>query len=381
MRIILLALLFAFCVVGGCLAMEDSKELRLNDLTSEWERLEPDLIWGFHNLYNPRVVYNPTSGYPYLMWLFGWSAEDSNPDFPGADATFFARSKDLLKWEVWSGEAGWDTTMDPRKWVPVLTADDKGFDNVHNGDPSVVFHAGRYYMAFSSVGFDTRKDAEEVERLWVVSCVMGAVSDDGIHWTKSTSPIAIWEDEYTNGWEIVDGKIPPAAEDYYGSYHRPSLMWDQGHWRLWFDYFLPGTFVSLGYAENGGDFLEPAAWQIKRAGTEPLLRDFPNPSVVRAGEKYYAFSDAPNFPPEYGGDGRLLTMAISDDGLDWRVLGHLAPEGVESAHVPEAFVKRDAEGLWLYVFYSWKPQVEPWDYRYKKIRAIRKLLEPAPLVP
>jgi hypothetical protein len=74
-------------------------------------------------------------------------------------------------------------------------------------------------------------------------------------------------------------------------------------------------------------------------------------------------------------------MAVSEDGLDWRVLGHIAPEGVESAHVPEAFVKRDAKGLWLYVFYSWKPQTEPWDYRYKKIRAIRKLLEPAPLVP
>lgn len=353
-------------------------ELRLRDLTAEWETPATDLLWGFRNLYNPDVVaVRGDEEYPFRMFLFGWAADDDNPGYPGADAVFVARSRDLLKWEVYSGDAGWDTTMTPSRWVPVLCADAKPYDNVHNGDPSVVVRDGTFYMAFSSVGFDTVTDADGTQHTCVISCVMGARSADGIAWEKTAAPILIWDQEYVNRWAIVDGKIPGPPPGYQGSYHRPCLMRDKGRWRLWFDYFLEGTFVSMGYAENDGDFMDPADWKVVRAGDRPLLRDWPNTSVVRAGTEYYAFSDAPGYPTDWGGDGRQLTVARSRDGIEWEVQGHLRPCPGQSSHVPEALVHTDAEGTWLYLFYSWKPEVQPWDYRYKSIRFMRKLLTPA----
>jgi len=101
--------------------------------------------------------------------------------------------------------------------------------------------------------------------------------------------------------------------------------------------------------------------------------------VVKAGRWYYSLSDAAGYPANLGGDGRLLTLAESGDGLKWRILGHIRPEGMASSHVPEAIVERDASGLWLVVFYSWKPAGEagkPWDYRYKEIRWMRRRLGP-----
>jgi hypothetical protein len=64
-------------------------------------------------------------------------------------------------------------------------------------------------------------------------------------------------------------------------------------------------------------------------------------------------SDAPNYPPNIGGEGRMLTLARSRDGLDWEVLGHLEPEPGACSHVPEALVMDE----WLYIFYSSKPIV------------------------
>jgi hypothetical protein len=346
---------------------------RLADLTSEWEALPGCVLGGFRNLYNARVLRVPDSDYPYRMWLFGWAAEDDNPGYAGADAVFHARSRDLRAWEVYAGEGRWDATGDPSVWVPVLCAGTQPWDNIHAGDPSVVLRDGVYHMAYSSVGFDGVRDAEGKDHTYVVSCVMGATSPDGIHWTRSSRPILAWSEEFRNRWEIVNGKIGDPPPDYYGSYHRPSLLWDKGRWRLWFDYFVPGTFVSMGYAENEGDFLDPSSWQVVRAGDRPLIRDWPNPSVVRVGDRYMAFSDAPGYPAEWGGDSRQTTVAESPDGIEWTVTGHLRPWGRESCHVPEAFVDAAAEGgPWLYLFVAWKPDVQPWDYRYKEVRVLRK---------
>jgi hypothetical protein len=198
------------------------------------------------------------------------------------------------------------------------------------------------------------------------------------------APILIWKDEYKNRWALQDGKVGPAPPDYYGSYHRPSLLFDQGKWRLWFDYFHPGTFLSMGYAENQGAFLNPADWRVVRAEQAPLLKDWPNPAVIitplsmngERSRKYLSFSDAPNYPVEWGGDRRQLSLAESMDGLTWKILGHIRPEGLASSHVPEPFYLEDPHGeRWLYLFYSWKPERregEPWDYRYKEIRYIRQ---------
>jgi hypothetical protein len=347
---------------------------RLVDLTPGWEVCPKPMLSGFHNLYNPCVLQEPGAEYPFKMWFFGWSVQDVDPRYTG-DAIFFARARKLDAWEVYAGDAGWKCGMNAANYAPVLTATPKPHDGMANGDPSVVKRGDLYYMALSSVGFDARKDDKGVDRLYNVSCVLGATSPDGIHWTKTESPILIWSREFTNGWEIVDGRIPAASGDYYGSYHRPSLMFDDGKWKLWFDYFHPGTFVSMGYAENAGDFSKSSDWRVLRADDRPVLKDWPNPSVVRISGMYIAFSDAPNFPDTLGGDGRQLTMATSGNGVDWEVRGHIRPDGMASSHVPQAqVINLDGED-WLYVFYSWKPARRPdeaWDFRYKELRHIRQ---------
>lgn len=345
---------------------------RLVDLTGEWEILSESLLWGFHNLYNARVVQTPDPAYPYRMWLFGWASEEGNPGYPGYDAIYHARSADMAHWEVYAGDAQWDSAMDPSRWVPVLTAGEGAYDNFHAGDPSVVLHEGRFYMAYSSVGIAAPVGMPT--ELQVISCVMGAVSDDGIEWTRSPAPILLWPGEHATPWLLQNGSVGQPPPGYLGSYHRPSLLWDGGRWRLWFDYFLPGTFVSMGVAECSGEFLDPAAWSVLRADEKPLIRDWPNTSVVRVRNRYLAFADPPGFPTEWGGDGRQLTVAESADGLEWAILGHLRPQPGDSTHVPEAAVLTVDGREWLYLLYAWKPPSDPWDYRYKAIRALRRPL-------
>jgi len=369
-----LALLFLGCIApDGHRTAYAQDPTRLTDLTGQWETPRRDLLWNFDNLYNANVLYFPGREYPYLMWLFGWSAEDGNPAYPGADAIFHARSKDMLIWEVYSGNGTWDKTMDPSLWVPVLCAGTAPYDNVHNGDPSVVAKDGHYYMAFSSVGFDTVHKTDG-DHTYVISCVMGATSDDGIHWQKTSAPILIWDQEYTNRWEILNGQIPPAPRGYYGSYLRPCLMWDNGRWKIWFDYMLTGTFVSLGYAENQNAFMNPADWTVLRANTYPALHDWPNNCVVRVGSTYYSFADPPGYSAEYGGDGRLITMAKSINGWDWQILGHISPDGLDCSNVPEALVLHTEGRTWLYVYYAWRKNTAAGatpDFSYKKIRYMR----------
>ena len=352
-------------------------QTRLKDLSSEWEVNPKPFLSGFHNLYNPCVIHEPGKRYSFKMWFFGWPVSDVDTRFTG-DAIFYARARHLDQWEVYAGDVAgkptWETGMNPKAYTPVMTATLKAYDGMANGDPSVVKKNGVYYMALSSVGFDTRKNTDAKDHLYNVSCILGATSTDGIHWTKTDAPILIWQKEFEKPWEIVDGKIPPAASDYYGSYHRPSLLFDEGRWKLWFDYFHPGTFVSMGYAENTGDFMKPADWKILRADTAPLIKDWPNPSVVKANGTYYAFADAPDYPVELGGDSRQITMASSPDGLTWTILGHIRPNGLASSHVPQALVLKEKGITWLYVFYSWKPERKPgseWDFRYKELRVMR----------
>jgi len=351
-------------------ASRSGTETRQREVTAGWEITRKPLLRGFFNLYNACVLRVPDATYPFRMWLFGWAAEEGNPGYPGYDAIYCARGKDLAHWEVYAGDAGWDGSMTPSLWVPVVTASDAPYDNFHNGDPAVVLHDGVYHMAFSAVGIAPVTDAVGNQRLHLVSCVMAATSTDGLHWKKSEKPIALWSKEYADPWYLVDGKVGDPPPGHMGSYHRPALMYDSGRWRLWFDYYLPGTFLSLGVMENTAEFLRPEAWRLLRADQAPLLRNWPNACVVRAGKWLYSFSDAPYYPPEVGGEGRMLTMARSGDGLDWEVLGYLRPEPEACSHVPEALV---LDG-WLYVFYAYKPIVQPWDYRYKEIRMMRHRL-------
>ncbi|MBO4327555.1 MAG: hypothetical protein J5950_09820 [Clostridia bacterium] len=329
----------------------DTTRLRYNQLRS-FEVNDTPILTGVYNLYNFEVERVDDAEYPYRAWVFGESTGDpSNPD-TGYDSIFHGRSKDLQHWEMWcgdsSGKAVWDSSGDPSLWVPVLRRADKKYDSVHNGDPSAVYRNGRFYMAFSCVGFDNRGGIT-----YIVNNIMGAVSDDGIHWTKTDAPILIWDREYTEGWE-AGTPCPPST----GGYHRPSLMWDEEEqkWKMWFDYYLPGTFLSMGYAVNSGDFTDPSHWQLIHAEETPQLKDWPNPEVTKIDGKYYAFSDAPGYGVSRGGaqNDRQLVMAVSDNGWDWRVAGRILPEGKEwGTHLPQTFVDTAPDGVRrLYLFYS-----------------------------
>jgi hypothetical protein len=347
----------------------------MTDLTSKWEVNHQPILGPFYNLYNPCVVHEPGQPYPYKMWLFGWAAEEHNSSTVGGDAIYHARSKDMFHWEVYAGDDRWEVYAgDPKKFVPVLSRGQEKWNCWAAGDPSVVKKDDTYFMAYSSVGVETVVDADGSMKLHLINCVMGAKSTNGIDWSITKTPILVWGQEDANRWLLASGDNSKPPADYYGSYHRPSLLWDNGQWRLWFDYYHPGTFLSMGCAENRQDFMNPGEWEVLRAEKQPLLKDYPNPCVIKVGTKYYAFADTPNYPESLGGDGRLLTMAESENGVDWSYLGYLRPEGMASSHVPQALLSTVDGVEWLYVLYAWKPETvkeKAWDYRYKEIRTMR----------
>ena len=76
--------------------------------------------------------------------------------------------------------------------------------------------------------------------------------------------------------------------------------------------------------------------------------------------------------------GSTLGQAVSDDGVNWRIVGFIAPDAdTPACHVPQALVTQRDGSAWLYLFYACQIGGEPtYDYRYDKIRAMRRPLEP-----
>lgn len=323
---------------------EDSPRFRNRKLTEHFTVNDSPILYGFYNLYNFEVVKVNDKEYPYRMFFFGESHKESK--YLGYDSIYLARGRSLAEWEVYCGNGNWDDTMDVPKWEPVMTRDSEPYDSIHNGDPSVVYKDGNYYMVFSSVGFDNRDGIT-----YIVNCVMGAISKDGINWTKTEGPILIWDKEYEEGWDAREPH-PPSM----GGYHRPSLIWDEEEdkWKIWFDYFLPGTFVSMGYAVNNGEFMDPTHWQVLHADENPQLRDWPNPEIVKINNRYYSFSDCTGFGTALGPQNdRQIVMAYSTNGYEWKVIGRILPEDkMYGTHLPQTFVEEVNGEKILYIFYS-----------------------------
>ena len=345
-----------------------------------WER-GFEVLSGFRNMYQFHVIHDPDDKvYPFKAWFFGWAVEDCNRHihgFTGCDAIFAARSKHLERdWEVYSGDGEWDRTMNPKLWRPIFAPQNFYFDEWHNGDPSVVKVGKRFFMAYSSTGHnkDGKPFRHPEDKDGSFLCIMGAVSEDGIHWQRSSEPILANPNDYGAP------TVPQGDSHAYGSYHRPSLLYEDGKFKMWFDYWHLRFGVSMGYAENSGDFLNPKDWRIIRAGDEPCLPDFPNPDVVKVGDVYFAFADPSGYAP-HPWVGRKIAEAVSLNGLDWVVLGYVDPDADAPAiHVPEAFVWREGKTIWLYVFYACQVGGEPYDYRYNRIRVMRRKITDDELV-
>lgn len=344
--------------------------------TSRWQRNPEPVLTNFYNMYNPCVT--ETGGdYPYKIWFFGWASDQCNSGYPGCDTIYHARAKDLHNWEVYCGPGKWDSSMNPTLWVPVITASGEWYDAWHNGDPSVVYHEGMFYMAYSA----TSMPFEPTEGYFAsMTCsVMGAVSRDGINWQRSETPLLIAK---------IDRPVPVAAPGRIGDFHRPSLMREDGKWKLWFDYAV-GSGFHMGYAENTGDFMDQGGFEIMHDLDKPLLRDWPNPCVVKYGGKYHCFSDAPGYeltaeqaadPQASGWITRQIREAVSEDGLNWKKLDYIEPDqGVDAFHVPEAFIKNTSNGKFLYLFYAtqrgYSTNSDNYDYKYDSIRMMKRRIK------
>jgi hypothetical protein len=385
LRIVVVALAVALAAACGAGAQEPAdapaapladgdtwqREGRQIDRSHAWKRSGEDVLSGFGNMYHAKVLQVNDEDYPFRMWFFGWAAEDCNPGYPGCDAIFHARGRNLDDWEVYAGEGTWDKDgLDPASWVPVLAAQDLPYDAWHNGDPAVVLQDGVYYMAYSATGFnkDGLHFGREGDEDGYLYCVMGAISEDGIHWERSAKPLVIYE-------PAIGAERGPNDSFIYGMYHRPALLFDQGKWRLWFDYWT-GEDVAMGYAEAALNEFMRGDFEVKYAGATPLLREWPNPAVVKHGDTYYGFADPSGYGQ--GWPGRQMAEATSQDGLRWRILGWIPPDpDTPACHVPTPTVIEDEKGVWLVVFYACQLGGEPdYDYRYNRIRYMKRLLEP-----
>ncbi len=352
-------------------------EARHVNRSDYWQKSGKTVLGGFKNMYHATVLparHLPpdsaeTRAYPFRMWFFGWADEDCNPGYAGCDAIFHARGKSLDAWEVYCGGGVWDGKREA--WAPVLSAQATYFDAWHNGDPSVVWHDGRYYMAYSATG--PNKDGalfgQPGDEDGEILCVMGAVSEDGIHWTRSEAPLLIHEPDVGRPGREAAKRPGPHGEFMHGMYHRPSLVYEDGTWRLWFDYW-DGT-VALGYAEAPErDFLK-GGFTVLCAGDRPVLREWPNPAVIKVGKRYYSFADPSGYGQ--GWPGRQIAEAVSDNGLDWRMLGWIPPDAdTPACHVPSPFLHEEDGRTWLVVFYACQIGGEPYDYRYDRIRYMKR---------
>lgn len=371
-----------------------------------WERTNRPAFDGFMNAYNPCIVEVPDIKYPYRMWFFGWIHDFLNSDYPGGDAIYLARSKDLDHWEAYCKDGSWDTTKNNKKWASVLYASTDEvkhyYETFHAGDPSVIFKDGVYYMAYSasSKPFADTNSPEPIEPPTfsnkaiagypnaMICCIMGATSIDGIHWKKTEKPLLI---------AAVDNKYPPdPCPDRIGDFLRPSLLWDEieNIWKLYFDYYNASlTGVNTGMAENKGDFAT-GTFEFVHALDKPLLTNWPNPEVVKIGSCYFSFGDPPGYTDatapagkevSIGWQERQLSMAQSVDGIVWEKKYYIKPDsGIDAEHVPQTLVcKRDGK-WWLYLFYAtqvgWRkgdfvyPFFKEGDYKwvYDQIRYIRQ---------
>lgn len=356
--------------------LESPASSRQADRSAYWERSGRNVLAGFRNMYHATVLQVSSTDlpdaveHPYRMWFMGRAAHDGNPGFAGCDAIFHARGTSLEEWEVYCGNGAWDRDRSPEQWVPVVTAQDKPYDSWHNGDPSVVFHKGRFYMAYSATGpnLDGHLVHEPEDADGDLLCVMGAESEDGIRWRRSRAPLVMYEPEVGAPHEPKTGAFK------WGMYHRPSLLFDRGRWRLWFDYWT-GLDVAMGYAEAPEEAFLEGRFEVLYADDRPLLHEWPNPSVIKVGTIYRSFADPSGYG--IGWAGRQLAEAESADGIHWRILGYLPSDrDTPACHVPSATLVAEKGVSWLVVFYACQIGGDPYDYRYDRIRYMKQRVAP-----
>ncbi len=333
---------------------------RFIDLSQHWSDSKI-VMNGYLHLYNPDVIklnHKTENKNKYKMFLFGWSNDYCNSTLPGCDAIFTIETKNLEKWHINTPS---QATKQLPALQPVLTAGDQYWNQWHIGDPSVIHLTDTYFMAFSSVGYDqdgispyaneaiNPNHANDTDGYYYT--IGGAYSTDGNNWTFINHPILSTDLELGKKDMVI-----------FGTFHRPSLMYDGDRFKMWFDYYhgapidkpvaLPEFHHSMGYAELIGpatlDTFLTANWIIKQGLNFPAIPNWPNPEIIKVPFGYLSFADPKG---HYGGDwaGRKTSMAFSKDGINWKILGFIEHDSDCNAnHVPEAYLENET----LYLFTS-----------------------------
>ncbi len=328
---------------------------RFRDLTSFWGK-SMEVMNDFLNLYNPDIIkINNSSSSHYRMYIFGWPYDFCNQDLPGCDSIFFIESSNLEFWSITTSDNS--NLSSPLKLT--LSPGTRYWDEWHVGDPSVIKINDSYFMAYSAVGFDadginahadrnTNSDYKN-DRDEFYYTIGGAYSNDGINWNTLDTPMVATKHEYA--------EKDPAMN---AMFHRPSLMYDKDRFKIWFDYFnaaplnravaLTEFHVSLGYAELIGpptlETFSSKNWTIRKGLNNPSIINWPNPEVLKLPFGYISFAD-PNGHQGSQWAARKTTMAYSNDGLDWKILGFIEHTSECGGNlVPEAY----AESGILYLF-------------------------------
>lgn len=371
-------------------------------LDDDWYRSEDDLITNFYSMYQPEVVYveewDDGENYPYLMYFFAWAYTHENdpegdyPGYPGGDAIFMARAKAVEgPWEIYAVDRAtginyWDTQQDPETWEPIIVCQNQWYDSWHVGDPSVVYKDGVFYMAYSAMGADEDGIPMHLQgdTDGNTSCIMGATSVDGIHWTKSESPLVVWNKE--KGFNEI-----AYPKEYLGGHQRPSILYEDGVWRMWYDV----RYNEYGYAECEGNFMDPSAWTEIYNGENPYRYEdgrkfhIVDIDVEKVGNTYYAYADPyiswygiiDNTLAYYEDDpgnwaGRQIVEYQSSDGIHWEATGYFRPDSeYDSIQIPQIFF--DAKNDRLCLFYATqrgKLTSDTYDWRWDNLRVMTKSL-------
>ena len=218
---------------------------------------------GADNIYAPDVLWyaGPDGLGPWWMW---YGAQGSD----GHDAIFVAHSADLVSWTRW-----------PSNGAPAPVIDHGGANHVN--DPSVVRVGETLFLYYTEAPV-----GEEDE-------VHLATSTDGLAWTKQGA--------------VVDVGPPGSWEpDRVG---RPSVLYEEGEFRMWYDGQVYGVARHVGYATSPDGF----TW-TKHAANPVLLHEGAI-DVERVGPWYVLLAE--------GGVGTRLYVA--KDPLSWQLVGWIWP--------------------------------------------------------
>ena len=126
--------------------------------------------------------------------------------------------------------------------------------------------------------------------------------------------------------------------------------------------------------------MQKDGFEIMHDLKKPLLQNWPNPDVVKIGDRYHCFSDPSGHPIPEGASpwmSRQLREAVSGDGMTWRKLDFIPPDSdADACHVPQVLVTEIDGTRWLYLFYAtqvgYKKNDGQYHFEYDRIRAMRR---------